>query len=128
MLDIIKEVVEDSKKTDSHGENEKKRKICCRYFNKAYCKYKHQCRFVHSLKICEEHLKCGKCGDNSCNDRHPNECKWFGTSVGCRRDTNCEYIHVTPARDDDKHYNCEGCKSFFEEKEPAIKHVINGDA
>ena len=107
---------EDNKKTDSVGENENKRKNVCRYFNRGYCKYKLECRFVHSQNICEKHLKSGKCGDKSCNYRHPKECKWFGKSVGCRRDTDCEYLHVTPAHDDDKCYKCEGCKSLFARK------------
>jgi hypothetical protein len=59
-------------------EKEVAEKKVCRYFNRGYCKYKLQCRFVHSQKICEEHLKYGKCGDNSCSDRHPKECKWLG--------------------------------------------------
>ena len=126
-VEEIKEVEKDPKKTVSDDEKGQKRKKVCRYFNRGYCKYKLDCRFVHSQKICEEHLKHGKCGDNCCNDRHPKECKWFGTSVGCRRDTICEYLHVTPARDDDNCYKCEGCKSMFEEKEHVIKHVINGN-
>ena len=65
--------------------------------------------------------------DKCCQNRHPKDCKWFGTSAGCRRDNDCEFLHVTPVSDDDKCYKCEGCKSVFDVKEHVVKHVISGN-
>ena len=113
---VLKEVQKDiDESVNDAGKNEKKMKIC-RYFNRGYCKYKNKCRFVHSQNICEEYLKNEKCGAKVCTDRHPKKCRWIKTNVGCRRVSECEYLHVTLACNERESFKC--AKMFG-----LIKHV-----
>ena len=124
---VLKENRKDTNEMNEKNENnEKKKTKICRYFNRGYCKYKSKCRFVHSQNICEEYLKNDKCGSKICTDRHPKRCNWIETTDGCRRDSDCEYLHVTPVSDDNESYKCEGCKDVWSDKECVVEHLING--
>ena len=50
--------------------------------------------------------------------RHPKMCKWLKSRNGCRRNTDCDYLHVTLAEADvklreDTVYQCKGCESSW---------------
>ena len=103
-----------------------KRKVkVCRYFNRGLCKYKNECRFIHSKKICEKHLKTPKCEINKCQDRHPKPCKWFNSSEGCSRSSGCEYLLVTVASEETVNYRCEGCKDEWTKRNCVVEYVIS---
>ena len=126
-----------SEKLEAAPGNEKKNiakvEKKCNYFNKGYCKYKTDCKFTHPSEICKTYIEGGRCDQKSCNDRHPNVCKWLRGNSGCRRQ-NCEYLHVTLARDDGrqmeahKYFPCAGCKNCFEDMSCVVQHMIDNTA
>ena len=83
----------------------RKGKRKCRYFDGGYCKYKQKCRYIHPKHICEEFLKGQKCEKKDCLDRHPRECKWERSSRGCKRNEECDYLHVSQANVEVKETN-----------------------
>ena len=105
---------------------ENKKTKVCRYFNRGHCKYKNKCRFVHSQNICEAYLKGDKCEGKICTDRHPKKCKWMETSGGCRRNSDCDYLHVSNGSEEYESFKCESCKSVWKDEHCVVEHVING--
>ena len=112
----------DKEKEDKKLENKKKK---CKYFNAGHCKYKMECKFSHPSQVCEIYLEGGKCVQKLCGKRHPKICKWSQGKSVCKQ-LNCDYLHVTPVRDDEQHveahkyFPCAGCKSIF----PDISYVV----
>ena len=66
--------VESEKEVDNNKAIKAKK---CKYFNRGYCKYKIECRFVHPREICKIYLEGKKGDDKNCKDRHPKVCKWW---------------------------------------------------
>ena len=101
----------------------------CKYFDKGYCKYKSECKFAHPDKICKDYLEGRKCDLKTCKARHPKVCKWSQQRSGCRRQ-NCDYLHVTLARDDGRHINahksfpCVGCQNCYDDVTCVVQHNI----
>ena len=81
---------------------------------------KHACRFSHPTEICTNIL---------CKMRHPKPCKWDQGRGGCRRQ-DCDYLHVTLARDDEqqsrahKNYPCAGCKNCYEDVTGVVEDIV----
>ena len=99
------------------GERKKKR---CRYFNRGFCRYFDKCRFGHPIDICKDYLRDDKCERKECCDRHPKRCKWDNSDRGCRRGSECLYLHKPNASKTDKeksselkNYKCQGCKYIW---------------
>ena len=70
-----------------------------------------------------------------CKDRHPKICKWMKSRYGCKRGKECDYLRVTPAKDERNiseqkessymnEFKCIGCKSVFTDGSCVLKHVI----
>ena len=54
-----------------------------------FFKYKNRCRNKHDYRTCEE----SNCDRSKCTKRHPQECKRFIISMGCRFKERCAYTH-----------------------------------
>ena len=67
-------------KDEASGEVEKVKKIKCRYFNKGFCKYRKKCRYLHRKNICSDYVTNAKCLQTTCEDRHPEMCKFWGST------------------------------------------------
>ena len=128
VVDTVEESTEDEVKDVN---NVKKAKRKCKYFNGGYCKYKQKCRYFHPTDICEEFMKKQKCERKECHDRHPRECKWERSNGGCKRNEECDYLHVRNVNvevkephDEVGEYECEGCNSSWNDERYIVKHVI----
>ena len=120
------EPLKDKKEADVKDETKR-----CRYYNKGFCKYEKRCRYFHPQEICQNHLDTLNCNLKGCKKRHPKVCKWFQKDVGCKREENCDFLHVTSACGDDGktahkeiEYKCAGCKSMFPSEQYVVKHEI----
>ena len=101
----------------------------CRYYNRGYCKYKQKCKYSHPKEICKEYLTRETCENIECCDRHPRVCKWIDSNEGCKRQKECDYLHVTIACDDSEYsigYKCISCKDTWKDSDCVVKHIING--
>ena len=100
----------------------------CRYYNRGYCKYKSKCRYNHPKDVCKEYLENKNCEKHDCCDRHPRHCKWHGSEVGCNRQVECEYLHVTMVDDDDEvnshKYKFVSCKNTRQNRSCIVEHII----
>ena len=99
----------------------------CRYYNRGYCKYKFKCRYSHPEKVCEEYLKSMKCENTECGDRHPKVCKWMDTNIGCKRQSECDYLHVTlenEAIGDLDKFVCISCKHIWNDRTAVVEHIL----
>ena len=123
----IKERNKEHKPTEeiSPVSDKSKKKPRCKYFNVGYCKYKMNCKFTHTTKVCQDNVG-GKCEDNKCPKRHPKICKWFTGSSGCRRNKSCEFSHDTLVSDDVQHFKCVSCKHDWNERRFVVRHEIQG--
>ena len=131
ILSMKKEHAEDKLREElpSVSKSTTKKDIKCRYNNSGYCKYKFECKFIHTNNVCNNYLG-GKCEDKRCPDRHPKACKWFKGETGCRRKEGCEYSHDTLVCDDGKKikskvFKCVGCKHDWNEEKFVVKYNIN---
>ena len=108
----------------------------CRYFNKGHCKYREKCKFYHPKIICKNYLENGKCESTDCCDRHPKICKfWSKNKAGCRRGSDCDFLHVTIAQDDgkvsveskveDTEFKCISCKDCWTDRNCVVEHELN---
>jgi hypothetical protein len=55
-------------------------------------------------------------------------CKWIDSNAGCKRQTECGYLHVTIACDDSEYwigYKCISCKDTWKDSDCLVKHIIN---
>ena len=64
-------------------------------------------------------------------DRHPKRCKWDKSDRGCRRGSECLYLHETNGNKTDKdkssevnNYQCQGCKYIWNERNCMEEHMI----
>ena len=113
------------------GDSGKRRKKC-RYFNRGHCKYTTKCRFSHPDEICSEILENKTCEKPDCPHRHPKVCKWWGTSSGCKRVSDCNYLHVTIVCGDqvvedtqiENEVQCFSCKSLWQSKSFGVEYRI----
>ena len=48
------------------------------------------------------------------------------TSGGCRRNLECDYLHVSNSNEELKNFKCESCKNVWKDKNCVVEHVING--
>ena len=66
------------------------------------------------------------CSGSSNSKRHPRICKWEGNKGGCRRNKECDYLHIN--NDTDKSdicvYQCVSCKSIWNDKICMVEHTI----
>ena len=93
------EYVADKRQHGCQERNSNSRK--CRYYNRGFCKFEQKCKFDHPKLVCEEYLQDGLCLQKKCPKRHPRHCYsryWANTPEGCRRNENCQYLHVTTKR------------------------------
>ena len=108
----------------------------CRYFNKGHCKYREKCKFYHPKTICKNYLESGKCESTDCSDRHPKLCRfWSKNKAGCRRGSDCDFLHVTLAQHDGKvtveskveetEFKCASCKDAWTDKNCVVEHKLN---
>jgi hypothetical protein len=87
---------------------------------------------MHPKDICTDYLKTYKCAKKECADRHPKKCKWEETAGGCRRKNECNYLHVTIAKDAQKtataikEFKCVSCSYSWNTTESVVKHTIKG--
>ena len=81
------------------------------------------CKLFHLRDIQKKHLESGKCDIKDCSDRHPKVCKyWNKSNNGCKRSTECDFLHANLAKTDDKveiedkqdvmKFECIGCKDY----------------
>ena len=97
----------------------------CRYFNRGYCKYKHKCKYLHPKEMCREYLVSGTCGNVECCKRLPRVCKWIESNEGCKRNSECDYLHVTIANEENSPgYKCASCKDTWLNSACVVEHVI----
>ena len=98
----------------------------CRYYNRGYCKFKSKCRYIHPKETCKLHLTNKRCDSNSCTERHPKNCKWFESRVGCKQ-AECEYIHdtIASAVNEVNNYPCVSCKDTWEDRNCVVEYIIN---
>ena len=86
-------------------------------------------RYNHPDKVCESVKGDYKCENRECEMRHPKMCKWLNSRNGCRRNTDCDYLHVTLAEADvklreDTVYQCKGCESSWVNSLHVKEHKI----
>ena len=72
-----------------------------------------------------------KCERKECCDRHPKRCKWDNSDRGCRRGSECLYLHKPNASKTDKeksselkNYKCQGCKYIWNDRKCMEEHLI----
>ena len=113
----------------------------CSYHNSGFCKFKQDCKNIHSSTLCNN----SSCSDRKCPNRHPKTCRY---KEKCKRITTCLYKHdnsltdtlinVTLASDDDQlseahktilsaHSTIEKLKIDFEDFKENIKHQYTND-
>ena len=141
-IQVLMEDTERKRRTEStEGRNLDGKVLKCRYYDRGHCKYKCGCKYIHSKTICKDYLDNKKCDSKSCIDRHPKVCKfWIKNKGGCKRNTSCDFLHVTLARNEDKpknsdaieeiEYTCVGCNSSWTDDKFVIKyniknHIVN---
>ena len=60
-----------------------------------------------------------------CQNRNPRVCKWFRKTVGCKREENCEFLHVTSTRNDCDGINAGKENSYkCESEQYVMKHSM----
>ena len=76
-------------------------------------------------------MKKQKCEKKECFDRHPRECKQERSIGGCKRNKECDYLHVTnvnvevkETNDEGCEYKCAGCNSSWNDKRYLVECVI----
>ena len=72
---------------------EKKKWIKCKFYNRGYCKEGATCEFAHPEENCQEFIDTGSCSAGRlCHGRHPHKCRsWLQGS--CYRGSSCAYQH-----------------------------------
>ena len=135
--EIDKEIKVLSKETtSSEGRYIEGRVRKCRYYDRGHCKYKRGCKYFHPRDICSDYLQKGQCEIKNCMDRHPKVCKfWSKSKGGCKRDTSCDFIHVTLAQNDEnreyageivkQEFKCIGCQSSWDDSRCIVRYNIN---
>ena len=94
-LEGFKLVLEQNPPKDKEPNKPKK----CRYHNRGFCKFKEECMFSHSTRICEEYTNNGICKLSKCDSRHPKHCRYWCKRVeGCKRQNDCQYLHLASTR------------------------------
>ena len=63
-------------------------KKICNFEKYGFCKNKYSCKDYHPVEICKRQV----CNVGRCNERHPRECRYFG-SGRCRFKDSCKYEH-----------------------------------
>ena len=113
---------------EASGKAEKVKKIKCRYFNKGFCKYRKKCRYLHPKNICSDYVTNAKCLQTTCEDRHPEMCKFWGGTSKCKRNESCDFLHATFENSDngEVEYRCIGCTNSWNDKNCVFEHIING--
>ena len=125
-MEEVEEEVEEKaeEKVEEKSINKKKD----RYYDRGHCKYKSKCRYSHSQDICRDYIDNQRCESKKCLFRHPKVCKWWKSKEGCKRQSGCDYLHVTLANDDLKNsvrmYKCISCKSSWDDIDCVIEHKI----
>ena len=96
----------------------------CRYFNRGFCKYRTKCKYTHPKETCKEYSENQRCKTKDCPFRHQKECKWSKKDEGCKRGSDCEYLHGTLA--EQEYYKCESCKDVWTNVDCVKEHTLNG--
>ena len=118
-----KKNLKDASKDNTSDEVIQSKKRKCRYFNRGYCKYKDKCRYMHSKNICTQYLQSMKCDKKDCDGRHPKTCKWLRTQGGCKRGSDCGYLHNMCGEETEK-FECVSCKYSWEDKNCVVEHLV----
>ena len=71
--------------------------------------------FFHSTEDCEVHMLGNICSDSKCRKRHRLLCKYIKSKSGCKRGSECVYLHVDPKEKENSVQNnskekCDACK------------------
>ena len=67
-----------------------------------------------------------KCGNKDCCKRHPKICKWLESRDGCKRNGECDYLHVDKvAVKESQNYKCSGCKDVWGNRECVVEHILS---
>ena len=116
-------VTEDANNED---QNEVIKPKKCRYNNCGFCKYKTKCRYTHSKHICKSHALNQRCEIKDCGDRHPVVCKWFNKKGGCKRNSECDYLHVQLSSETEMNqsYECVSCRCVWTDKTCVKEHIV----
>ena len=61
----------------------------CSYNKLGHCKYGETCRNQHVNEMCEN----PECDVQTCNYRHPRECRWYREFCRCKFGDYCSYSH-----------------------------------
>ena len=61
----------------------------CVHFQKGYCKFKGKCRHLHISELCSS----SNCSSDSCQLRHPSNCRFFTLYGSCKYGIKCAYRH-----------------------------------
>ena len=65
----------------------------CNWWNRGYCREgPAKCSYYHPSDDCEQHLQEGRCFSQGCTMRHRRRCKYWGTTEGCFRKEQCQYL------------------------------------
>ena len=83
------------KKSQKKESVKKKTSEKCKFHNRGYCNLKEECENIHSDKVCDDL----DCNEDQCEKRYP--CK-FGPRCKFNKNSECMYLHVTLASNDDK--------------------------
>ena len=62
----------------------------CKHNQTGYCKYNKSCTNTHINEVCKQTY----CEQSTCNKRHPNDCRKFNSSAGCRFKDRCACKHI----------------------------------
>ena len=119
---VVKTVTNDANEDQNEVVKPKK----CRYNNCGFCKYKTKCRYTHSKHICMSHALNQKCETKDCDDRHPAVCKWSNKKGGCKRNSECDYLHVKLSSEAERNqsYECISCKCVWTDKTCVKEHFV----
>ena len=114
----------------------------CKHWNKGFCKHTN-CHFVHAKEDCETHLSGYVCKKKDGKMRHRKMCRYW-CKDGCRRKSNCSYLHQTThmknkpsatedesksksGKDDsysEKDLKCQLCNEGLDDNDDIKKHYI----
>ena len=91
---------------------------------------------VNSTSLKMKYLENGKFESTDCSERHPKICRfWSKNKTGCRRESDCDFLHVTLAQHDgkasveskveDTEFKCVSCKDWWTNKNCVMEHNLN---
>lgn len=107
-LQIIKEYKILKVKTTEETQHVK-----CNFYNRGFCKAGQACAYDHPDEDCETHMVGNICKDKKCKKRHRTTCKYSESKIGCKRGSECMYLHKDPKEQfvqNSSKEKCDTCK------------------